>query len=82
MSVGAKHTLFNLALALYDPGDEILIPAPYWVSYPEQVRLAGANPVIVQTTEQDGFRMTPAAECAIDVGPTLLRSKEGENLIE
>ena len=59
VSVGAKHTLFNLALALYDPGDEILIPAPYWVSYPEQVRLAGANPVIVQTTEEEGFRMTP-----------------------
>ncbi len=59
VSVGAKHTLFNLALALYDPGDEVLIPAPYWVSYPEQVRLAGANPVIVQTTEDEGFRMTP-----------------------
>ena len=48
VSVGAKHTLFNLALALYDPGDEVIIPAPYWVSYPEQVRLAGATPVIVQ----------------------------------
>jgi len=59
--VGAKHTLFNLALALYDEGDEVLIPAPYWVSYPEQVRLAGANPVIVQTTEEEGFRMTPEA---------------------
>jgi aspartate aminotransferase len=59
VSVGAKHTLFNLALALYNPGDEIIIPAPYWVSYPEQVRLAEANPVIVQTTESDGFRMTP-----------------------
>ncbi|MBW1758520.1 MAG: pyridoxal phosphate-dependent aminotransferase [Deltaproteobacteria bacterium] len=61
VSVGAKHTLFNLALALYDEGDEVLIPAPYWVSYPEQVRLAGANPVIVQTTEEQGFRMTPEA---------------------
>jgi aspartate aminotransferase len=61
VSVGAKHTLFNLALALYDEGDEVLIPAPYWVSYPEQVRLAGANPVIVQTTEEEGFRMTPEA---------------------
>ena len=59
VSVGAKHTLFNLALALYDPGDEVLIPAPYWVSYPEQVRLAGAEPVVVQTTEEEGFRMTP-----------------------
>jgi len=61
VSVGAKHTLFNLALALYDEGDEILIPAPYWVSYPEQVRLVGANPVIVQTSEKQGFRMTPQA---------------------
>ena len=61
VSVGAKHTLFNLALALYDEGDEILIPAPYWVSYPEQVRLAGANPIIVETTEESGFRMTPEA---------------------
>lgn len=61
VSVGAKHTLFNLALALYDEGDEILIPAPYWVSYPEQVRLAGAHPVIVPTSEQEGFRMSPEA---------------------
>ncbi|MFZ1864355.1 MAG: pyridoxal phosphate-dependent aminotransferase [Polyangiales bacterium] len=59
VSVGAKHTLFNLALALYDEGDDILIPAPYWVSYPEQVRVVGANPVIVETSEEDGFRMTP-----------------------
>jgi aspartate aminotransferase len=61
VSIGAKHTLFNLALALYDEGDEVLIPAPYWVSYPEQVRLSGATPVIVQTTEAEGFRMTPDA---------------------
>ena len=61
VSVGAKHTLFNLALGLYDEGDEVLIPAPYWVSYPEQVRLAGASPVIVQTSEGEGFRMTPEA---------------------
>jgi len=61
VSVGAKHTLFNLALALYDEGDEVLIPAPYWVSYPEQVLLVGASPVIVPTSEEDGFRMTPEA---------------------
>lgn len=59
VSVGAKHTLFNLALALYEEGDEVIIPSPYWVSYPEQVRLAGAEPVIVETTESDGFRLTP-----------------------
>jgi aspartate aminotransferase len=61
ISCGAKHALFNLAVALFEPGDEILIPAPYWVSYPEQVRLVGATPVIVETTEADGFRLTPAA---------------------
>ncbi|MEM7135579.1 MAG: pyridoxal phosphate-dependent aminotransferase [Myxococcota bacterium] len=61
VSVGAKHTLFNLALALYDEGDEVLIPAPYWVSYPEQVRLAGATPVIINTTEEQGFRVTSEA---------------------
>lgn len=61
VSVGAKHTLFNLALALYEPGDEVIIPTPYWVSYPEQVRLMGATPVLVETTEADGFRLTPEA---------------------
>jgi aspartate aminotransferase len=60
VSVGAKHALFNLALALYEPGDEVIIPAPYWVSYPEQVRMMGAEPVIVKTTEAQGFRMAPA----------------------
>jgi aspartate aminotransferase len=61
VSVGAKHALFNLALALYEPGDEVVIPAPYWVSYPEQVKLGGANPVFVETTEETGFKMTPQA---------------------
>jgi aspartate aminotransferase len=61
VSVGAKHALFNLALALYEPGDEVVIPAPYWVSYPEQVKLCGANPVFVETTEETGFKMTPQA---------------------
>lgn len=66
VSVGAKHALFNLALALYEPGDEVIIPAPYWVSYPEQVRLVGAEPKIVETTEADGFLLTAAAlEAAI-----------------
>ncbi len=61
VSVGAKHALFNLALALYEPGDEVILPAPYWVSYPEQVKLCGAVPVIVDTTEEDGFKMKPEA---------------------
>ncbi len=59
VSVGAKHALFNLALALYEPGDEVIIPAPYWVSYPEQVRLVGATPVIAATREEDGWLLTP-----------------------
>lgn len=58
VGVGAKHVLFNLALALYEPGDEVVIPAPYWVSYPEQVRLCGADPVIIETREEDGFRVS------------------------
>jgi aspartate aminotransferase len=61
VSVGAKHALFNVALALYEPGDEIVIPAPYWVSYPEQVKMCGATPVIVPTTEEEGFKMKPDA---------------------
>jgi aspartate aminotransferase len=59
VSVGAKHVLFNLALALYDEGDEVIVPAPYWVSYPEQVRLAGAEPVVVPGREENGFCLTP-----------------------
>ncbi|APR75802.1 Aspartate aminotransferase [Minicystis rosea] len=63
---GAKHVLYNLAVVLFEPGDEVIIPAPYWVSYPEQVRLVGATPVIVDTTEADGFRVRPEAlEAAI-----------------
>ncbi len=58
VSVGAKHSLFNLALALFDPGDEVIIPAPYWVSYPEQVQITGATPVIVETKAENNFILT------------------------
>ena len=61
VSVGAKHVLFNLALALYDAGDEVVIPKPFWVSYPEQVRLAGATPVAVDAREEDGWKLSPRA---------------------
>jgi aspartate aminotransferase len=64
VSVGAKHSLFNLALALYQEGDEVIIPSPYWVSYPEQVKLAGADPVIVETTVEEGYRVRPEALAA------------------
>jgi len=57
VSAGAKNSLFNVAMALYDEGDDILIPAPYWVSYPDQVKLAKANPVVIPTREEDGFRL-------------------------
>jgi aspartate aminotransferase len=60
VSCGAKHTLFNLAVAVLDPGDEVLIPSPYWVSYPEQVRLVGGVPVTVETQERTGFDLDPA----------------------
>jgi aspartate aminotransferase len=59
ISVGAKHTLFNLAMALLNPGDEVLVPSPYWVSYPEQARLLGAVPVEVPTEETTGFDLDP-----------------------
>jgi aspartate aminotransferase len=55
---GGKHALFNAFLALVDPGDEVLLPAPYWVSYPEIARLAGASVVELPTTEVTGFRVT------------------------
>src|SRR6202142_1699748 len=60
VSVGAKHTLFNLAPPLYEPGDEVIIPKPYWVSYPEQVRIVGATPVLVDTREEDGWKLSAA----------------------
>lgn len=61
VTVGAKGALFNLALALFEPGDEVVIPAPYWVSYPEQVRIVGATPVHVTSTLDDGWRLSPEA---------------------
>ena len=59
VSCGAKHTLYNLAQALFEEGDELIIPAPYWVSYPDIVVLAGGTPVILNTLEKDGFKMKP-----------------------
>ncbi len=59
VSCGAKHTLYNVAQALLDPGDEVIIPAPYWVSYPDIVRLADGQPVILETKESDGYAIDP-----------------------
>jgi len=61
VSCGAKHSLYNIMQAVLDPGDEVIIPAPYWVSYPEQVVLADAVPVFVKTYEEDQFRLDPLA---------------------
>src|SRR5512147_992772 len=58
ISCGAKHSLYNVAEALFDPGDEVIIPSPYWVSYPDQVLLNDAVPVIVETTEEEGFKLS------------------------
>ena len=57
---GGKHALFNLMMAVLNPGDEVIIPAPYWVSYPEMVKLAGATPVIVETSAETDYKITPA----------------------
>ncbi len=56
---GAKHTLFNIFQALIDEGDEVIIPAPYWVTYPELVKYSGGVPVAVETDDKSGFKMTP-----------------------
>ncbi|MEA2014442.1 MAG: aminotransferase class I/II-fold pyridoxal phosphate-dependent enzyme, partial [Thermodesulfobacteriota bacterium] len=58
ISCGAKHVLYNLAQALFDEGDEVIIQAPYWVSYPDIIMLAGAVPIILETGKADGFKMT------------------------
>ena len=60
VSSGGKHSIFNALTAICDPGDEVIIPAPYWVSYPEMVRLVGAEPVIVATSVADRYKLSPA----------------------
>jgi aspartate aminotransferase len=59
VSCGGKHSFYNLAQAIFDQGDEVIIPAPYWVSYPPMVALAGGTPVIVETAEKNEFKITP-----------------------
>ncbi len=61
VSCGAKHSLHNVFTVLCDPGDEVIIPAPYWVSYAELVKLTGAVPVIVETKQEENFQLKPAA---------------------
>jgi aspartate aminotransferase len=59
VNCGAKHSCFNAILASCSEGDEVIIPAPYWTSYPDMVRMAGAIPVIVETKQENGWKMTP-----------------------
>jgi aspartate aminotransferase len=60
VSCGAKHSLFNIAQVLFEEGDEVLIPSPYWVSYPDIVYLSGAQPVVIKTDVGDGFKLQPS----------------------
>jgi len=60
ISCGAKHSLFNVAQVLFEEGDEVLIPSPYWVSYPDIVYLTGAKHVVIKTRIDDGFKLQPA----------------------
>ncbi len=61
VSCGGKHSCYNVMMATCEPGDEVIIPAPYWLSYPEMVKLAGAKPVIVETTDKTDFKVSPDA---------------------
>ncbi len=59
VSSGAKQTCYNVCGAVLNPGDEAIVPAPYWVSYPDMIKLADAEPVIVAAMLEDGFKITP-----------------------
>ncbi len=61
VTAGGKQAIFNVVYALVDPGDEVIIPAPYWVSYPEQVRAVGAIPIILETDSEQDFKISPHA---------------------
>ena len=60
ISNGAKHSIHNALMAVCGPGDEVISPAPYWVSYSDLVKLTGATPVVIATPESSGFKLTPA----------------------
>ena len=59
VSNGAKHSLFNAFMAILNPGDEVIVPSPYWLSYPELIKMAGGVPVFVQTKPENSFKLTP-----------------------
>ncbi len=70
VSCGAKHSLYNIFQSILDPGDEVIIPAPYWVTYPAVVSLAGGVPVIVKTSAERGFKLDPADLASAVTGRT------------
>ncbi len=72
VSSGAKHSLFNLAQVLFEEGDEVIIPSPYWVSYPDIIALSGATPVLLPTRESEGFKVQ-----ARDLKAALNRNTKG-----
>ncbi len=77
VSSGAKESLYHAVMTLCEPGDEVMIPVPYWVTYPEQVKLAGGKPVFVETTAAEGFKVTPkslAAKCTANTRLFILNS--------
>ena len=77
---GAKHNVYAALRALVNPGDEVIVPAPYWVSYCEMVSICGGVPVVVETTEGAGFKMTPAQlEAAITPKPKALMLNNHSN---
>ena len=69
---GGKHSLYGLMMVALNPGDEVIIPAPYWVSYPEMVKLAGGTPIIVQTTAENDYKITPEQLRAVITDKTKL----------
>lgn len=72
VSCGAKQTCYNVAMAVLNPGDEAIVPAPYWVSYPDMIKLADGEPVIVSSGIEDGFKITPKALAAAITDKTRL----------
>ncbi|MGV1681890.1 pyridoxal phosphate-dependent aminotransferase [Sphingopyxis sp. NJF-3] len=70
VNVGGKHTLFNALVATVDPGDEVIIPAPYWVSYPDIVAFAGGTPVTIEATAAQNYKITPQQLDAAITGKT------------
>ena len=79
VSSGAKHNVFIALQALCNPGDEVILPAPYWVTYEESIKMAGAKPVIITTTEETRFKLTaemleaavtPNTKCFILTNPS------------